>query len=171
MSTKAADVKILEQEGFHFLWIDGDLWMSDINSEIQLQNNLARQAYGHVLVAGYGLGVCHKALCINSKVISVSTVELHKAVVSQCLEIFGEVRGSIFIADFFDSSRDHELIPYKGLYDCIIGDLWPEITPDYLSDYIKFKKRAEELVQPDGRILAWGGDYFEYLIKTGEEPI
>jgi len=27
------DVEILEQKGYHFLWIDGELWMWDIPEE------------------------------------------------------------------------------------------------------------------------------------------
>lgn len=33
--------------------------------------------------------------------------------------------------------------------------------------YRKFKEKAMTLVKPNGRILAWGGDYMDWLLNSG----
>ena len=29
----------------------------------------------------------------------------------------------------------------------------------------KFKEQAQKFLKPEGKLLSWGGDYFEYLLK------
>ena len=68
-------VEILEQKGNYFLWIDDSLWMWDIESERKIQYDLAKEAYGEVLVAGYGLGIVQRFLLQNNNVASITTIE------------------------------------------------------------------------------------------------
>ena len=63
-------VEILKQKGNYFLWIDDSLWMWDIESERKIQYGLTHEAYGDVLVAGYGLGIVQKYLRNNTNVTS-----------------------------------------------------------------------------------------------------
>jgi hypothetical protein len=56
------------------------------------------------------------------------------------------------------------LLEYKK-FDCVIGDIWPDIDAKFLKDYVKFKRKALRLLKKNGIILAWGMDFFEYLLK------
>lgn len=160
-------VEILEQNGHNFLWIDGDLWMWDVPSEITTQKRIAEQAYGRVLVVGYGLGIVHEFLQQNKNVTGYCTVEKHREVIKACRDKFGFILGDNYrICNFYEVPRClHRKDPFRLNWDCIIGDICPEIQPMYLEQYKRFKQHAETMLKPDGKILAWGQDYFEWLIS------
>lgn len=75
---------------------------------------------------------------------------------------FGPIYGQILIADFYDLPEDRK-------FDCVVGDIWAEIDARFLDVYVKFRNKAKKLVRPDGLILGWGKDYFEYLLEK-ERP-
>ena len=154
------NVEILQQKGYKFLWVDDELWMWDIPAEAKIQKEIAYQASGNILVIGYGLGVMHRFLEINEKIESITTIEKHQEVIQECKKVGIPIIGDILIGDFFALSFDN-------YFDYVIGDIWIDIVPSALSSYKKFKKRALRfLYNPeDKRILAWGKDYFEYLIN------
>jgi spermidine synthase len=151
-------VEIIQMKGYHFLWIDNYLWMWDIPIEQEIQKSIAEQASGDVLIAGYGLGIVQKYLLENNKVKSVITVELLSEVIQANQNVFGKVHGKIIEGDFFN-------LPSSEKYDCVIGDIWEDILPEGLETYKKFRERALQLLKPNGKLLAWGADYFEYLIE------
>ena len=151
------EIEIIEHKGNKFMFVDGYLWMWDIPLEKEIQKELAEKASGDVLVAGYGFGILTKFLLDNPKVNSVTTVEKYKEVIDKMKE-FDEIYGDIIINDFFDLPEDKK-------FDCIIGDIWPDINKKFLNDYTRFKEKAEKLLKENGIILAWGQDYFEYLLK------
>jgi len=154
-------IEILEQHGYHFLWIDDQLWMWDIPDESKYQKVIADQACGNVLVAGYGLGVIQKYLEQNPKVKSVHTIELYQGVIDVCREHFGEIYGSHSIGDFF------ELCPADvNNIDCVVGDVWVDIVPESLAAYCEFKEVALSVVEDKDKIFAWGQDFFEYLLRN-----
>jgi len=151
-------VKILRQEGHRFLWIDGYLWMTDIGPEVSIQRELAKKARGDVLVAGYGLGVLQGMLMKNPEVNRLLTIENNIGVMQACKEEDGRIVGEWSLGDFFDFTTN-------ASFDTIIGDVWEEIDEVFLPEYVKYKKKAQQLLKPDGQILAWGGGYFEYLLE------
>ncbi len=151
-------VEILTQNGYNFLWIAGYLWMWDIPIEQTIQKNIAKEAYGEVLVVGYGLGLVQKYLMQNKRVVSVTTVEISSEVLDACKKRYGKVYGNVHLADFYNYAT-------LAKFDCIIGDIWEDIIPEALGEYKKFKNKALSLLELDGKILAWGKDYFEYLIE------
>ncbi|MEM4152632.1 MAG: hypothetical protein QXK80_00715 [Candidatus Pacearchaeota archaeon] len=69
-----------------------------------------------------------------------------------------KIYGKVIISDFYD-------LPENQKFDCIIGDIWPDIDARFLKDYVKFKNKAQKLLKKNGKILAWGKDYFEFLLK------
>lgn len=155
-----AKVQVLKQNGYNFLWIDGFLWMWDIPEEIKDQKEIAAKAYGDVLVAGYGLGVIQRHFVRNKEVKSLLTVEKLQEVIDACKKEYGRIYGKVAIADFYRYKTDMR-------FDCVIGDIWPDQASRHIKLYIKFKKKAESLLKPGGKILGWGSDYFEYLLKKG----
>lgn len=157
------EVKILQQEGHHFLWIDGDCWMWDLPTEVEAQEMLAAQAHGEVLVAGYGLGIVQKALLRNERVTKIFTVELHNEVLRECRRVFGmELHGFAMQGDFYET-------PGVCKYDCVIGDIWLDVAPRYLREYRRFKVKAESLLNPGGKVLAWGSECFDIWFKESQQ--
>jgi len=125
-------VEILKQKGHHFLWIDGECWMWDLPTECEAQEALARQAFGDVLVAGYGLGIVQECLEENKNVFFVLTVEKHPGVLEECRRAFGkELFGETRVVDFFDLREQLK-------FDCVIGDIWLDVAPKYLKEYLSF---------------------------------
>jgi len=154
-------IKILRYKNYRFMFIDDYLWMWDTPQETELQRDLAKKAFGDVLVAGYGLGILPKFLIKNLKVKSVTSVEKYKEVINKTKE-FGKIYGKIIISDFYD-------LPENKKFDCIIGDIWPDIDAKFLEEYIKFKRKSQKLLKENGKILAWGKDYFEFLLKNKKQ--
>ncbi len=157
-------VEIIKQNGYNFLWIDNYLWMWDIPIERKMQKKIADQAYGDVLVVGYGLGIVQRYLTDNPKVNSIVTVEKHKEVIEACRKEYGRYYGSINCKDFYDFISD--VVPERRKkWDCIVGDIWEDIIPEQLPNYKKFKRTALKILKPSGKLLGWGKEYFEYLIE------
>lgn len=150
-------IEILHHTNHKFMFLDGYLWMWDTPQETELQEDLAKKSYGDVLVAGYGLGILPKFLLDNPKVKSVTTVEIYKEVVEK-MKNFGKIYGKVIIDDYYN-------LPENKKYDCIIGDIWPDIDAKFLDDYVKFQKKSQKILKKNGIILAWGKDFFEYLLK------
>lgn len=161
-SNSASDIEIIEHKDHKFMFINKYLWMWDTPQERDLQKDLADQAFGNVLVVGYGLGLLPEYLLKNPKVKSVTTVEKYNAVMEKMKSI-GPIYGKIIVSDFYR-------LPENKKYDCVIGDIWPEIDTKFLKDYIKFKKKAEKLLEKSGIVLAWGKDFFEFLIEKKNLP-
>ena len=143
------EVEILQQKNYNFLWVDGALWMWDIPVEQEAQESIAQKAFNDVLVAGYGLGIVQRHLLENPKVNSVLTVEKIPGVINECKRTYGKLFGDVEIGDFYKYHSDKR-------FDCIIGDMWEDMIPNSLKLYKKFKDKAQELIKPDGKILAWG---------------
>ncbi len=158
-----AEVEILEQRGHHFLWVDGECWMWDLRTERRAQADLARRARGDVLVSGYGLGLVQRCLSVNKDVTSILTIEMHPEVLVECERVFGELYGETVVGNFFDLSE------FAPTFDTVIGDIWLDIAPEYLEEYLDFCRKAEWLVRPGGKVLAWGDECFKVWIVRGDE--
>ena len=150
-------VEILEQKGHKFLWIDDYLWMWDTYPERQVQYKIATEANGDVLFAGYGLGIAQEYIENNPNVDSLITIEQTMDVI-RANEKYDRIYGEYIIGDFFKIKLDEK-------FDCIVGDIWEEVLPNGLKNYKLFKEKALTMLKPNGKILAWGKDYFEYLIE------
>lgn len=150
-------VEILQHKGYRFMFLDDYLWMWDTPQEKDLQKNLAKKAFGNVLVVGCGFGILTKFVLKNPKVKSVVTIEKYKEVVEKMKEL-DSIPGKIIIDDFYN-------LPESKKFDCVIGDIWPDIDSKFLKDYVKFKKKAQKLLKKNGKVFAWGKEFFEYLLK------
>jgi len=153
-----SNIEILRYKNHKFMFIDGRLWMWDTPEERELQKELGEQAFGDVLIAGYGFGILTEFSMKNPKVNSLTTVEKYQEVIEKMKE-FSKIYGKIIIGDFYTLSENQK-------FDCIISDIWPDIDAKFLKDYVKFKKKAKKLLKRNGLILAYGKDFFEYLLKN-----
>ena len=48
-----------------------------------------------------------------------------------------------------------------------IGDIWLDVAPEYLKEYRNFCLKAERLLRPGGKVLAWGDECFKIWLKSG----
>ena len=152
------EAKILKQCGYHFLWVGGECWMWDLPGERLAMEALARRAHGDVLVAGYGLGLVQLELMRSQDVASVLTVEICPGVLDECRRVFGALYGQVVVGDFFDLEEGPR-------FDCVIGDIWLDIAPEYIQEYLAFRCKAERLLRPGGKVLAWGDECFEVWLE------
>jgi len=158
------DVEILNQNGFDFLWIEGELWMWNIPTEEKAQKEMSDKMTGDVLVAGYGLGVVQKYLMDNENVKSVTTIESNPGVIEECRRHYGLIYGNLIIDNFYTVTLDQK-------FDCIYGDVWIDISTGNAEEYLQFKKRAKDFLKEGGRVLAWGQDFFEYVIANTKKMV
>src|SRR3989338_7396584 len=100
-------LEIITHRNNKFMFIDGDLWMWDTPRERELQQKLAQQAFGDVLVVGYGFGIVSGYLLQNQKVTSIVTIEKNKRVLEKVQE-FGELNGKVLIADFYTLGEEQK---------------------------------------------------------------
>lgn len=149
--------EILEQKGNKFLWKGKELINWDIGVEDRMMKELAEKCFGDVLVVGYEMGLIQKHLSKNTKVKDVFTIEKDKSLVEECQEVYGGIYGEVLIGNFFKDDLERK-------FDCIISDVCKGVVFESLSNYRRFKKRAEEFLKPHGMILGYGKNYFEYLI-------
>lgn len=152
-------IEIFQHKGDRFMYMDGYLWMWDTQQEKELQKELADQSYGDVLVAGYGFGLLPEYLLQNPRVSSITTIEKYPQVINRMEALSGKIYGKITIGDFFDMDEKYK-------YDCVIGDIWPDISTKFLGDYLKFKNKSLKILNNNGSVLAWGKDFFEYLLRN-----
>ncbi|MEK6906514.1 MAG: hypothetical protein AABW81_02740 [Nanoarchaeota archaeon] len=131
-----------------------------ILQERELQKDLAKKCSGDVLVARYGFGIIVKSLIKNKKVRSITIAEKNKEVIDE-LRKNDKIIGKIIINDFYNLSENKK-------FDCIVGDIWQDIDAKFLKDYLRFKRKSRKLLKDNGKILAWGQDYFEFLIKNNK---
>lgn len=156
-----AKIEIIQHGDYKFMFIDDYLWMWDHPYEKELQKDVAKRAFGDVLVAGYGFGLLTQYLFDNKRVISVTTIEKYQEVIDTMKKISPPLHGKIIIGDYYD-------LPEEGKFDCVIGDIWADIDARFLPDYVRFKNKAQKLLKAGGQVLGWGKDYFEYLLETGK---
>lgn len=128
--------------------------MWDLPGERLAMVALASRAHGDVLVAGYGLGLVQAELLKNRGVTSVLTVEICSDVLDECRRVFGELHGEVVVDDFFELCEGHR-------FDCVLGDIWLDIAPEYIQEYLNFRRKAERLLRPGGQVLAWGDECFK----------
>ena len=130
--------------------------MWDVPIERKAQKEIADQAFGDVLVAGYGLGLIQCHLIKNKKVTSVTTIEKFPLVMKEVLRVYKKIYGKVIIGDFYQLKTNQK-------YDCVVGDIWEDIVADSLNEYNKFVNKALPFLKYEGKILAWGKDFFDYL--------
>ena len=150
-------VEVFKIKNNKFLFLNDYLWMWDLPHEKGIQMDIAKKAFGDILVVGYGFGILHRYLAKNKNVTSITTIEKYPEVIEYIKEL-DKIYGRIIIGDFNYFSGEEK-------YDCVIGDHWPEIDSRFLGDYLKFKNEAKKLLKINGLILGWGMDYFEYLLE------
>lgn len=146
------EVKIVSDEGVMCLMAGDDTLMCNSPEAISDQKEMAAQAFGDVLVAGYGFGFLQKFLTESPKVNSVTSVEILPEVIDLARKEFGKIYGTAVVGDFFGYTP-----PQGRKFDCVMGDIW--VAHQFSSsDLLKFKEKANSLLKEGGKIITFFND-------------
>ena len=122
------------------LVIDGSVVMSDTDMEKDTNWRAVRNAHGHVLIAGLGLGMIILPLLEKPEVKTITVIEKNPDVINLVYPYLKSDKLTVINADIF------EWKPVKtAKYDSIYFDIWTFITTESLPDikklHNKFKNR------------------------------
>ncbi len=111
--------------------------MSDSWMEQHTNINFIRNANGHVLIAGLGLGMILLAIQDKPEVESITVVEINQSVIDLVLPILQKhLNGKITVI----CSDIHTFIPEKK-FDVIYCDIWNDISGDNWDEMILLTKK------------------------------
>lgn len=141
------------------LTIHGEVMMSDTPMERRSNLEFVRQAHGHVLIAGLGLGMIVFPLLERpkSEISSVTVIEANPDVIALVKPYLpDDTRLRIIQADIFEWKPDRK-------FATIYFDIWPTITTDNLEDMTKLHRRyARALDRTD--VAPWMGSWQRELL-------
>ena len=137
----------------------GTVVMSDTPDEIRDHLDAIREARGHVLVNGLGLGVVLQAALRKAEVENLTVVEQSPDVIALVAPHYQAMFGSrleIVEADAL------EYKPPKGSrFGAVWHDIWDNMCADNLPQMHKLHRRYGRLSEWQG---SWGRDYIEYRL-------
>lgn len=120
----------------------GVIVMSNTPDEIRDAIGFVRQAKGHVLINGLGLGVVVNMLLAKEEVTKITVIEISKDVIDLVAPHITDPRFEVIHADCF------EYRPPRGQkYDSAWHDIWDYITSDNLPEMAKLHRKYGRRVQ------------------------
>jgi hypothetical protein len=135
------------------LKVNGCLMMSDTYMEHNTNYEVVRQAKGHVLIAGLGLGMILHPILAKKEVLSVTVIEKYADVIALVGPTVKHNKLTIIEGDIY------EWKPAKGTkYDCIYFDVWADQSTDDLEDMRKLHLRFRSYKVKDGWMNSWRRD-------------
>lgn len=134
------------------LLVNGRTMMSDTPDEKRDHWAAVRNAQGHCLVNGLGLGMVANAMALKDDVSRVTVVEISADVIGLVAHTLHK-KIDVIHADAFD------YVPPKGQrYGCVWHDIWQDICSDNLSEVARLKRKY-------GRRCDWQGAWAEDLMR------
>lgn len=124
------------------LMIDGQPWMADLESEVEIIANWAQQTHGKILCLGLGLDIMSRELRKNPMVTQIDVVEINYEVVALTQSVADRVIRANALSYVPD---DH--------YDFIYLDIWQMDTA----------VSREEFTAQKIRYLQYGNDVYGAL--------
>jgi hypothetical protein len=146
------------------------IMMSDTKMERLTNAEVLRDANGHVLIGGLGIGMLPVTLLRpdrpeNRAVKSVTVVELNPDVVELVAPHIVDPRLTIAQGDVF------EWVPPDGvLYDTIYMDIWPQISTENLPEMRKLHRRYKRYLNdanPRSFMTSWVFDKVQREARKG----
>lgn len=147
-------------------WIklyDGELlWMSDTPQERLMMLQGTQGMYGHVLVAGGGLGLFVQFLRQYSQVEQITIVERHPVIAAILRQLFAsDPRVSIAEMEF-DSFI---FSPTRAWFDCCYIDIHPTLDPLWLPSLNWLRDQCTAIIR--GPLRIWGYAWMSDLLVEG----
>ena len=142
------------------LLVHGGVMMTDTDMERATNLELIRQAKGHVLVGGLGLGMVVFALLAKKpKIHSLTVLEYNPDVMELvCRHLPKDPRLSVIDADVFTWKR-RRLDPK---FNTIYMDIWPNVGGNYGSKVAQLREHYQPMLSPKGWMGDWQTEYHRY---------
>jgi len=126
-------------------------WMSLTPMEIYTLRDAIREAHGHVLLAGLGMGWLTRRILENTEVTKVTQIELEPTVI----DFFGAPLQEMFPNKLEIIEADvYEFLKLPHSYDSYIFDIWGSLGE--APDDEQFQELKEEVQNADADIWGWG---------------
>jgi spermidine synthase len=147
------------------LMIGHTLMMSDTHMERSTNSAFVRNAKGHVLVAGLGLGLILFAIADKPEVTQITVVEKYQDVV----DLVGPAVMARLGAKLTIVTADiHDWKPEKGVkFDTLYFDIWAEQSTDDLREMATLHRRFAHSKAPGAWMASWRHD--ELKARRGRE--
>lgn len=134
---------------------DSTTWMSDTPMEQHSNYEIVRDAIGHVLVVGLGIGMVAHSLCRKRQVKSVTALELYPEVVRLVEPHIQHKKLRVILADGNEP-------PFRGRpFDSIYLDIWPDICSDNWTTMKPLLAKYRKLRRNGGIVTGWLKDYVQ----------
>ena len=134
------------------LVVNGTLMMTDTPMEHGTNRGVVRNATGHVLIGGLGLGMILQVIAAKPEVTKITVVELSPDV-AKLVGPYLDPKVEVIVADIF------EWKPQKGTkFDSLYFDVWPYITTSNLVDMTKLHRRFSHYKAPGAWMDSWCRD-------------
>ena len=152
---------------YAILLVHGGVMMTDTDMERATNLELIKQARGHVLVGGLGLGmVVFALLAKRPKIHSLTVLEINLDVinlVTPWLRPWADPRISVIVADVFKWQKKKRDPKFNTIY----MDIWPNVGGNYGNEVDQLREHYLPMLSPKG----WMGDWqteFKWNGQKGE---
>lgn len=113
--------RVIVEKQFSQLFIDNELWMSDVHSQYMDHKEFIHIAHGNVLIGGLGLGCCLNAILTKSTVESVTVIEANKSVIELVKPAYKNNKKVVIINDDV-----FNWMPKNEYFDVVWMDVWKD---------------------------------------------
>jgi len=148
-----SSITMIEPGEYVKLGINGELMMSDTPFERRTNEAFVRNAKGHVMIAGLGIGLILEALkpkIESGEVIDIVVYEKYQDVIDLVGPLYEDMPLTIKCEDIL------EYKPVKGeKYDTLYFDIWPKVSEDNLPEMAKLHQRWKTHKNEGGWMYSW----------------
>ncbi len=146
--------------------------MSDTPMERISNIEFVREANGHILIAGLGIGMVLLAIAPLGKVERVTVVEVEQDIINMVLS---QLKPHINNDDDWLTIFNQDILEFKPvpgvLYDTIYFDIWPDMCGDNYEEmktlHRKSGRRLNRHNNPNAWMSSWRRDEARDLAKRG----
>lgn len=145
------------------LIIDGSVVMSDTDMEKTSNVHVIKNAHGHVLIAGLGLGMIILPLLEKQEVEHITVIEKNPDVIKLVYPHIECDKLTVINADIFEWKPDK-----SSKFDCIYFDIWTFISLENIDEIKKLHYKFKNKLDRDNDYCwmdSWKYDELKYRRK------
>lgn len=137
------------------LIVGGEVMMSDSPYELESNREFLREAKGHVLVVGLGMGATLIPVARKPEVESVTVIEYDPDVIALVWPHMPEdvkAKTDLIQADFYEWKSEFSMLKFNTIW----LDIWPDISCSHMPEMTKLRRRAAKMAAKGAWIGVWG---------------
>jgi hypothetical protein len=142
---------------FARLWVGKHMMMADTHPERVSCLDVVREARGHVLIAGLGLGMILWPIAAKPEVESITVLERYRDVI-RLVRPHIPKRVRVVNVDAFRYRPRHR-------FHTIFLDIWPLISPANLLDMLRLERRYRRFLAAGGWMKSWQREVCERMAR------